>query len=339
VAKIVIELTDRCNLRCQHCFSGRHGGWNDLPLDVLRHILTEAKGSGFDQLSFTGGEPTIHPHFLEILKLAVEAGYTFGFNSNGWNFSTLYPHLHPYQAQLSIITFSLDGARETSHDRLRGKGSYRRVRQAISICLVTEIPFTLNMVVTRHNRHEIALMAELASRAGSRGLRFGHLMPAPLTSRQGFDLSAWERKVVEAEIRALSRAYPIPIALAPGFHTTDLFPCGPLQLQEINIDCRGNLTKCCHLSGHGSGVGQADLMGNLKQVTFGEAYRRLRRENEQFRQFKLGHLAGGAFQDSDFFPCWYCSQYYQKVDWLRGVPDHPWLELIWERQPQEEERW
>jgi MoaA/NifB/PqqE/SkfB family radical SAM enzyme len=47
VAKLVIELTNRCNLYCQHCFTGRHGGRDDLPLNLLAKILAEAKAYGF----------------------------------------------------------------------------------------------------------------------------------------------------------------------------------------------------------------------------------------------------------------------------------------------------
>jgi MoaA/NifB/PqqE/SkfB family radical SAM enzyme len=328
MGKIVLELTNRCNLSCQHCFSGRHGGRDDLPLEILDGILAEARDSGFDHLSFTGGEPTIHPQFAEIVRRTCEAGYRFGFNSNGRNFVDLYPSLLPYRDPLTVITFSLDGATEETHDRLRGRGSYRRVMQAVSVCVVQRLPFTFNMVVTRHNRHELERMAETAIRLGGRGLRFGHLMPAPVTTALEYDLTPWERKVVEAEIHGLRRRHPIRIGMAPGYHTTDLFPCAPLQEQELNVDCHGNVTKCCHLSGHGDGVGQRDVIGNLRDMGFAEAHRRFLSENEGFRRQKLSHVTNGGFQDSDFFPCWYCSLFYEKVGWLKEVAGHPWGRLV-----------
>ena len=333
MGRIVIELTNRCNLSCQHCFTGRHGGSDDLPLPTLQKILDQAKDSGFDHLSFTGGDPTVHARFPEVLRMTSEADYEFSFVTNGWNFTTIYPCLLPYRANLKVITFSLDGATEEMHDTLRGQGSYRRVMKAISVCVVKRIPFTFNMVVTAHNRHELELMAQTATRLGSRGLRFGHLMPELTTTLQGFDLSPWERKLVEAEIVELNGRFPIPIGMAPGYHTTSLFPCAPLQMQEINIDCKGNVTKCCHLSSHGGGVGQGDVAGNLNDMSFTEAYLKLVEENEQFHQLKIGHLRSGNFKDSDFFPCWYCEVYYRKVDWLKKFKGHPWSELIQERDP------
>ena len=67
-------------------------------------------------------------------------------------------------------------------------------------CVVTEIPFTLNMVLTAQNRHEVAEMVALATRLGSQGVRFGHLMPTLETSQRGLDLAPPERREVEAEI-------------------------------------------------------------------------------------------------------------------------------------------
>lgn len=328
--KIVIELTNRCNLHCQHCFSGRHGGRDDLSLDILQRVLAEARPNGFDYLSFTGGDPTVHRHFAEVLRLTSEAGYQFSLNTNGWNFTSVHPVILPYRENLSVITFSLDGATEATHDRLRGKRSFRRMMQAVTICMMEGIPFTLNMVVTAHNQHELADMVRLGTRLGSQGVRFGHLMPAPLTTQQGFDLSPKERKQVEAEIWQLRRKAAIPVAMAPGHHTTDLFPCAPLHMQEVNIDCHGYLTKCCHLSGHGDGMGQEDVIGNLAEISFTEAYQRLVAENTRFHQAKRARIGAGRFEDEDFFACWYCSNHYGKVGWLAGQEEHPWRDALWE---------
>lgn len=330
MGRVVIELTNRCNLSCEHCFSGRHGGGDDLPLSILDKIIEEAKGNGFDRLSFTGGDPTVHPRFPDVLRLTHEGGYRFSFVTNGWNFATIYPRILPYREQLSAVTFSLDGATEQSHDKMRGKGSYRRVMKAFSICVAEDIPFTINTVLNAHNRHELEEIAQMATQLGSRGLRFGHLMPSLLTTIQNFDLPPWERKVAESEIWDLQQKYPIRILMAPGYHTTSLFPCAPLMMQEVNVDCHGNLTKCCHLSGHGEGAGQGDVIGYLGDISFTEAYQRLVQENEQFHELKIQHRNSGGFRDSDFFPCWYCTLHYKKVDWLKKFKDHSWLDLMWD---------
>ena len=99
-------------------------------------------------------------------------------------------------------------------------------------------------------------------------------------------------------------------------------------MEELNVDCHANLTKCCHLSGHGDGVGLNDVIGSLHELSFTEAVRKLREENERFRHRKTERQTAGELQDENFFPCWYCSVYYDKVGWLKKVKGHSWARLV-----------
>ncbi len=328
---IVIELTNHCNLSCQHCFDGRHSADGFLKVGTIAKILQNAPEYGCNSVSFTGGEPTLHPEFTEILDMVCKAGYKYGFVTNGWNFTETFEDLLPFRNGLNAITFSLDGAREETHDSLRGKGSYRRVMRAISICVVKDIPFTFNTVITSHNRNELKEMPELATKLGSRGLRFGHLIHTPLTIEQNLDISPDEQSETEAIILQLQKSFNIPIVMAPGHYTTNLFPCAPLQMQEINIDWQGNVTMCCHLSGHGNGTGNRDVIGNLDEMSFPEAYGLFVNLNKEFRKEKIERHSNSKreFKDSDYFPCWYCVNYFKKVDWLKEYDKNPWSRDIW----------
>ncbi len=200
MARIVMELTNRCNLRCRHCFDERHAGKGELPLSLVEKVLREARACGVDHVSFSGGEPTLHRLFPEIVERIVAAGYSFSFVSNGTTFPQVYRSLVAHRRYFAGVTFSLDGARETTHDRLRGAGSYRQVMRAASICNFKGLPFTLNMVLTRENRDEIEGLVELAARLGSGGVRFGHLMPGPGVELDALDLSPSERRAIEVQI-------------------------------------------------------------------------------------------------------------------------------------------
>ena len=66
---IVLELTSYCNLKCIHCFEGRHSNEGHIDFGIIKKIVNDAQQFGFDNISFTGGEPTIHPVFEQIVKL------------------------------------------------------------------------------------------------------------------------------------------------------------------------------------------------------------------------------------------------------------------------------
>lgn len=327
--RIVVELTNRCNLACQHCFSGRHGGNDDLSLELLEGVFVEAKKLGFEHLTFTGGDPTVYKFFDDLLAKVAKHEYRFSFVTNGYNFATSHKKILPYLDYLEQITFSLDGATQESHGALRGEHSYKQVINAMRLCKALGIPFTNNMVLTRHNQHEIKDLAELVQGLGSRGLRFGHLMHSPLTTAKGWDLSLAERQSLEADIWALQAEFAatLPIAMAPGFTTEQRLPCAPLNMQEVNIDSQGNITKCCHLSSHGPIASQEDIVGNLEAMSFTQGFLKLVAGNERLKRIKKAHFEAGANED-DKSPCWYCAKYFKKVDWLKEFPENTWVDYL-----------
>lgn len=327
MARIVIELTNRCNLHCLHCFEERHAATGDLPVTIIEKVLQEGKNCGVEHLAFTGGEPTMHRQFAEIVRQVDEAEYTFSFVSNGVNFPKIYPLLLIHSKRFTGVTFSLDGACEETHDRLRGAGSYRRVMRAASICVIKDLPFTLNMALTAQNRHEVAEMASLAGRLGSRGVRFGHLMPTPDTALRKLDLSPGERREVEEEIWRLQKTAPVLVDMAPGyFSDSPFFPCAPLELEEFNLDYRGNLTLCCQLSGYSDGTAGTDVVENLHNVSLAEACERFRQRVALYLAEKRDRVKKGKFSELDHFPCWYCVNYLDKVPMLKHFPQHPWAQ-------------
>lgn len=328
MSRISVELTNRCNLNCLHCLDGRHNGDSALKMEIIEKVLQSARGYGFNHLSFTGGEPTLHTSFMEIISMVCEAGYSFGFVTNGWNFTRVYKKLLQRRDWLKGITFSLDGAREETHDKLRGKGSYRRVMKAVSICVVKDIPFNFNSVVTSHNSGELREIAEFTTKLGSRGLRFSHITSTPLAAAIGLCLSPLERREIESVIWQLRKNFDLPVVMASGFYTNDIFPCTPLKMQEFNIDWRGNVTMCCHLSGFGDDMGSEDVIGNLDEVSFSEAYEHLVKFNKKFRKDKLKCHSSSRLSDFDYFPCSYCLNYFNKVDRPKEFPSNAWPRLV-----------
>jgi MoaA/NifB/PqqE/SkfB family radical SAM enzyme len=315
---VAVELTNHCNLSCKHCFDKRHSARGYLNIDTLETILYNAKQHGFDYISLTGGEPTLHPEFPKILEMVPSAGYEVGFVTNGWNFIDIYKRMTEALLKVAIITFSLDGAKESTHDALRCRGSFRHVMQAVSICTVKGISFTFNTVITSQNQDEIEALVELSAKLGSRGIRFGYLMPTQRSLAEKLVLDQAQLKETQAVIIKLQEKHELPIILAPGFYTHNLFPCAPLQQTEFNIDWQGNVTLCCHLSGYGDGSSTKDIIGNFNELSFKEANRGLKHIVDQLHKYKNEHHDGPHFKDTDYFPCWYCLNYFEKVNCLKN---------------------
>ena len=113
--------------------------------------------------------------------------------------------------------------------------------------------------------------------------------------------------------------------MAPGyFSESPFFPCGPLELEEYNLDYNGNLTLCCQLSGHSGANYSADVIGNLNELSLTEACERFRQRVATYLADKRDKINRGEFSELDHFPCWYCLKYLGKTSWLSNFPNHPW---------------
>ncbi len=315
-AKLIFELTNLCNFSCVHCIREEEGPHSFLPFAIVDKVLSEAEAyRDFDYVAFTGGEPTLHPRFAALAELVVERGYAFGFVTNGWKIAELLPRIEPLREHLRQITFSLDGAREATHDELRRRpGSFRRVLQGMSLCRHRGIPFQINMVITRANRGELQEMAELASRLGCQALGFGHCQPTPDGLAAGLVLDAAGRRRVETEVAELQEMFRLPILLA-GDHwqASPFYQCPQLRMREFNVDYRGYLTACCTLSSYRGGTPDTDVVADLHEVSFYEAHRRLVDRIAEVNREKIDRLATGGLSEADHFVCSHCLSHYGKT--------------------------
>src|SRR5579859_5352445 len=132
-----LQLGHLCNDRCVFCKSGRlteEGNAPLVPLEVLAEHVREAYAAGHRRITFLGGEPTIQPAFLDLVKLAVSLGFeTIVIFSNGSK---------PARTDLieQVLAtggnfewrFSFQGATKEAHERTtRRKGSFDQVLRSL----------------------------------------------------------------------------------------------------------------------------------------------------------------------------------------------------------------
>ncbi len=83
------------------------------------------------------------------------------------------------------------------------------------------------------------------------------------------------------------------------------------------------------LSGFGGDQANGDVVGNLGSIGFAEACDRSVSLIRTFHKEKLKYFDEHDAVDGDYFPCWYCFNYFGKLDWLRAFPENPWYENVW----------
>jgi len=118
--KALVQITERCNLHCAHCFvsSTRHGG--DMTLETItRSVLPRLKQARVERVTLTGGEPFVHPDILGICEAATIEGFVVGVCTNATCISD--QQIDALRDLENVhVNVSFDGFRPESHGRFRG---------------------------------------------------------------------------------------------------------------------------------------------------------------------------------------------------------------------------
>jgi uncharacterized radical SAM superfamily Fe-S cluster-containing enzyme len=122
----VLEITSSCNLTCPMCYAGSAPGGKHLSLaDCKRQIdaLVAAEGRA-EICQLSGGEPTVHPQFAEVLEYALsrEIDYVM-INTNGIRFARdaeLVDLVARHKDRVEIY-FQMDGLVDAVNEKLRGE--------------------------------------------------------------------------------------------------------------------------------------------------------------------------------------------------------------------------
>ena len=79
------QITNECNLACLHCIEESGPGKafaDELDRDQVFAVLDQLLDSEVPYLSFSGGEPMLHPHFFAMVERACERGAQLKFETN-----------------------------------------------------------------------------------------------------------------------------------------------------------------------------------------------------------------------------------------------------------------
>ncbi|MEN6317845.1 MAG: radical SAM protein [Syntrophaceae bacterium] len=105
--QLTIVMTYDCNLNCNYCFSKSLAETEPgyLDSDVFERIISWMDGKGFRRVSLFGGEPTIHPDFIQYLKRLNNLEYGVYFSTNGLYSDDVAYGLN--EAELLKVSFSI----------------------------------------------------------------------------------------------------------------------------------------------------------------------------------------------------------------------------------------
>ncbi len=253
-----VRLTFDCNDHCVFCLdSNAHTGEMREREEVKRQIL-DGRRKGATRLILSGGEPTIHPSFVDFVRLGRLAGYAkIQTVTNGRRFAYGDFLQRCLDEGLSEITFSIHGPNPKVHDALVGtKGAWDEEMKGLSGALGDGRPIVnIDIVINRANVRHLPEMLRLFTSMGVREFDLLQVVPFGRAFTDGretlfYDLS--EAKLYLEEALAYSKRDDVHLWL-------NRFPPQHLEGYEhliqdpykLNDEIRGRKEEFARLLDHG----------------------------------------------------------------------------------------
>lgn len=195
---VVWNCTQRCNLKCVHCYARAQD--KDFPNELTpmegMAFIQDLSDFGVPVILFSGGEPTLREDVLELALWAKELGVRPVLSTNGTliNNGKAEEIAHVGFAEVGI---SIDGIGSVN-DRFRGReGAYEAAMNGIRQLVALNQRVSLRLTITRHNYQEIPAIFDLVEQENIDRICFYHLSYAGRASKmQTEDVSLQETRDV-----------------------------------------------------------------------------------------------------------------------------------------------
>lgn len=168
---MLLEITQSCNLTCPTCYAGsspQNKSFMSVEkfTEIIDGLLEKGKGDA-DLIQLSGGEPTIHPQFFEILEMALSKGIKQVYiNTNAIKLSRreFAQRVASYGNRVSVY-LQFDGFKESTYDLLRGRADLLETKiRAADYCEEFGINTVPTMTLTREiNDDEVGKFIDWAS--------------------------------------------------------------------------------------------------------------------------------------------------------------------------------
>ena len=129
---IELDLTNKCQNDCSFCMYARFRKEHNVNLDktVCINLLKDLRALGTSSITFTGGgEPTLHPNFIDIILESKKLGFKIGLLTNG----ILINKIINYVSLFEFIRVSLDSGNRSIYKKVKKSDYFNTVIRNIKL--------------------------------------------------------------------------------------------------------------------------------------------------------------------------------------------------------------
>ncbi|HHY53521.1 MAG TPA: radical SAM protein [Clostridiales bacterium] len=259
---ILMDPTSACNLSCIGCWAAQYGNKHNLSYETLDSICRQGKELGIYFYIFSGGEPLVRRKDIIRLCETHQDCYFFAFTNGTLVDDEFCRDL--LRVGNFALAFSIEGD-EAATDQRRGKGTYRKVIEAMERMKAHKLLFGYSTCYHRYNTESVG-SDEFVDDMIARGCRFSWnftYMPVGKDARIDYLASPEQRAYMYRRVREIRETKPI---FAMDFWNDGEYTDGCIAggRRYLHINAAGDVEPCAFI--HYSNV-------NIHDVTLLEALR------------------------------------------------------------------
>jgi MoaA/NifB/PqqE/SkfB family radical SAM enzyme len=149
---LLVVITNRCNMNCSYCYTEANMHLDEKELSFRQWVeffdVVNLNGKFVSQnISFTGGEPTIYPNFAEVLQ-AVSGKYKIEITSNGLEIKKEILDALVKCESLNYFNISIDSKNPEEDEIMRGYGTYQPRIRNLKLLYANKVPICVGAVIS-----------------------------------------------------------------------------------------------------------------------------------------------------------------------------------------------
>lgn len=139
-----------CNYKCYFCYY-KNSLNQKTPYNTILQRIEKLENLGCRDFDLSGGEPTLHENFFDILKLLQSKKYKISCVTNGSMFANIDFIKRAKDLGLSEVLFSLHSGNASIYNFLTGSKGFNRIIKAIENTNSLDIKVRLNSTILKEN--------------------------------------------------------------------------------------------------------------------------------------------------------------------------------------------
>jgi len=178
-----IQITDRCNLKCQYCYMDANKDNRDISLDQFKEIVKKFKVLGIRNVMLSGGEPCLHAELTKMIDYLHANQLGCGLVTNGTELSLQL--VQCLERNGVSVQVSVDSVDKENYIQSRGIDRLDSVLHNIKQMLKYDIPISLSNTLNDFTVPRIRQVVEFAMKNSIHTLHFCFLIPSERCKKNG----------------------------------------------------------------------------------------------------------------------------------------------------------